>query len=120
PLVLRVDPPGATVEVRRYGTHHRRLVDEPTGEVLTAPVRGHALPHGSYLLVVSAPGRETVRLPVRLERDTPWDPVVPGGEPWVLRLPEAGAVGDGDCLVPGGWFACGGDVRVASALPARR
>ncbi|MCB9662957.1 MAG: SUMF1/EgtB/PvdO family nonheme iron enzyme [Alphaproteobacteria bacterium] len=120
PLVLRVDPPGATVEVRRYGAHHRRLVDTPTGEVLTAPVQGHLLPHGSYLLVVSAPGRETVRLPVRLERDTPWDAVVPGGAPWTLRLPEAGALGAGDCLVPGGWFACGGDLRVASALPARR
>ncbi|MEQ1565893.1 MAG: SUMF1/EgtB/PvdO family nonheme iron enzyme [Myxococcota bacterium] len=110
-LVLATDPPGAEVVIERYATVDRRLVPTDPRSLGTTPVRA-TLSHGSYRVVLRAPGRAEVVYPIRLERAGVWDATV--------SLPPAGAIGPDECLVPGGWFACGGDPEAPEALPERR
>ena len=120
-LSLTTDPPDATIHVLRQVLRDRRLHVELAGQPVAAPLRGHVLPAGSYVLRVVAPGREVVRYPLEIRRGLAWDSTPPeGGAPAPLWLPPAGSVRTGEVYVPAGWFRAGGDPEALNALPACR
>ncbi len=120
-LSLATDPPEAQAVVRRGTVVQRRRVFQADGEVHRAPLDAIVLPRGAYLIDLSAPGRDPVSYPVRLGRVEHWEGRGPGDDRrWRLRLPPAGALGEDEVLVLGGWFTAGDDVAAANALDALR
>ncbi|WP_170319523.1 bifunctional serine/threonine-protein kinase/formylglycine-generating enzyme family protein [Polyangium spumosum] len=120
-LSLVTDPEDAEVLLCRYAARDRRLVAEPLRHLGRAPIREAVLPRGSYLLVISAPGRAEVRLPVCIERGAHWNGAPPGEEgPGLLALPFLHELGPDDCFVPAGHVDIGGDPEAPDSLPGRR
>ncbi len=117
-ILLATEPPDAEVEVFRFHQRHRRLVPRPTGIVKRAPLAGLQLPHGSYLLELRHPGRETVRFPIQLGRCEQVQPYAKDGKtPVPIHLPPAGTVNPRtEAWVPGGWFLAGGDPSFGNAV----
>ncbi|MEY3210774.1 MAG: hypothetical protein RIT28_1255, partial [Pseudomonadota bacterium] len=115
-VLLRTDPPGVEVILRRYVERDRRLIAEDPRDVGPSPVKELELPLGSYLFTLSAPDRCPVRVPVALRRLERWDGVPPwAADPLPLRLPPAGVLADDDIFVSSGWFLSGGDPDSPSA-----
>ena len=98
-LNLKVEPAGATIRMSRYVIKNRRLVPEFIQDLETT--EGLALPMGSYLLEISAQGRESVRYPVSIRRSATWTGSV--------TLPTAGTVRDSEIIICGGPFRAGLD-----------
>ncbi len=120
-VTLFTDPAGAAVEIWRFEERDRRLVEVPTGRVEATPFVDLPLAMGSYLLKIRHPGRCTVRYLVNIARNGAWEGVPPGAErPFPIPLPEAGAIGEGECYVPAGWVTLGGDPDAMDGLPAHR
>jgi serine/threonine-protein kinase len=120
-LTLHTDPPGARVTAYRYVERGRRLRLERHGELGLTPLSSARLPHGSYLLVVRKPGKESVLYPVCIERAGHWDGVAPGeSQTRAIQLLPHGSTPKGFVRIPAGWFPSGGDSGAAEALPARR
>ena len=116
-MLIRTDPPGAHAVLHRFVERGRRLVTERLDDLGAAPV-DRWLPKGSYLVELSAPGRQTARYPVFLQRGLPWDAVPPHQEEGeAVWLPPIGALGDEDIYVPAGWFRMGGDALAHAASP---
>ncbi len=93
-----VTTPAATVEVERYLPSGRKLVARPHARGAGTPFAVSAAP-GSYLLIVSAQGHATVRLPLLLRRgETRTERIV---------LPRASDVPAGFVYVPAGRFLYG-------------
>ena len=106
-LALDSTPSGAAVTIHRYEELDRRLQTRVYRSGLTTPFE-LSLPAGSYLVVLEAPGHETVRYPVRIEREGTWNTTPPGEDrPRPVWLPEEGTVGPGACFVPAGWSVVG-------------
>jgi serine/threonine-protein kinase len=119
-LSLVTDPPGARVTLCRYVTQDRRLVPEVVEEIGPTPIRERALPRGSYLLRVAAPGRAEVAYPVLIERGEHWDGIPPGSaEPYPIPLPRVEELGKDEIYVPAGWCWTG-DPGALDGLPRRR
>ncbi len=119
-LTLRTDPPGARVELHRFVRRERRLIPVFDCELGVTPLAQVPVEMGSYVLHLSAPGREVVRYPVHISRNHRWEGVRPGStESAVVTLPAAGTLGDNDCFVPAGWFNSGGDSLSVDSLPGR-
>lgn len=117
---LFTDPPGAEVEAARIEPRLGRRVAVPDRHLGTTPLRGVSLPHGSWLLTLRAPGREPVRYPLVLERFGHHRSVRPGAtEPHRVVLPPLGSVGESACVVPGGFYRCGGELGIEPLAPAR-
>ncbi|MBP6849079.1 MAG: SUMF1/EgtB/PvdO family nonheme iron enzyme [Kofleriaceae bacterium] len=119
-LTLVTEPP-AQVELRRYELRGRRLVDEHVRDLGVTPLRALALPRGSYLLILRAPGHHEVRYPVAIGRQEHWDPVRPGDATTTpVVLPRLGEVDDDEVFVAGGPFWCGGDPQAAGEVMPRQ
>ncbi|APR78462.1 serine/threonine protein kinase [Minicystis rosea] len=119
-LTLVTDPPGARVTLCRYVTRERRLVPEVVEDIGPTPIRERALPRGSYLLRIAAPGRAEVAYPVLIERGEHWDGCPPGSaEPHPIPLPRVEELGDDEVYVPAGWCWTG-DPEAPDGLPRRR
>jgi serine/threonine protein kinase/formylglycine-generating enzyme required for sulfatase activity len=109
-VTLHTVPSGAQVEVFKYVTRDRRLEREPMGIKRTTPLVKMQLPMGSYVLVITAPGRVPVQYPVWIRREEHWDGVPPGqSEPMPIVLPTIDQIDDDEVYVPGGWFWSGHD-----------
>lgn len=98
-VTLRVWPEGATVSLQRAdGNLARRgwLAEELVG---TTPVVDKAVPSGSYLLTIRAPGRVTIPYPIYLY----------AGESFSAKftLPTPAQVPDGMAYIPPGRFLYG-------------
>jgi serine/threonine-protein kinase len=120
-LTLHVATPGASMRLERLELRKRRLVAVEGRELGSQPLREFPLAMGSWLLRVRAPGHADVRYPVAIGRGERWDDTHPlTGEPAPLVLPPAGALGDDECFVPGGWFMAGGDPRAPGTPLSRR
>jgi serine/threonine-protein kinase len=120
-LTLVTDPEGAEVLAERYVLRDRRLVPGPPAALGRTPLRAVALPKGSYLLRIRAPGRVEVRYPVLIERGGHWDGVPPGGhDAHPIALPAVSELGPEDVYVPAGWCWTGGDPLAVDGLPGRR
>ena len=118
---LLTEPPGAEVTLLRYVERSRRLVAERVGSIGETPLSAVAVPHGSYLLRVSAPGFRDVRYAVWIGRGEHWDGVPPGGSaPLVIPLLADGELDADDVYVPAGWFSAGGDPSAGDSLAAQR
>jgi serine/threonine-protein kinase len=121
---LATDPPGATAELHRYVVRDRRLQLEKVGNLGTTPLERVSLPMGSYMVILSAEGRQTVRYPVQIRRLEFWDGVPPeGGSTAPVYLPREGELDADEIYVPAGWFWSGGsDVAIGrrSVMPRRR
>ncbi|MEL6341956.1 MAG: bifunctional serine/threonine-protein kinase/formylglycine-generating enzyme family protein [Myxococcota bacterium] len=119
-LNLITDPPGARVLLFGYQTVHRRLQPQLLGGALTTPIVDLPLAMGSYLLVVQAPGRMTVRYPIWLGRQDQWSQLPPGDTaPRPLQLPLLQEMRADEVYVPEGWFRSGGDRDAYQSLPGR-
>ncbi len=120
-LTLSTDPEGARVTLYRYVMFQRRLVPEFVGDLGTTPLVEVPLDRGSFLLVLTAPGYETVRYPVFIERGERWDGCPPGSrEPVAIRLPRVGELAEDEIYVPAGYTWTGGDPEAPDSLPRRR
>ncbi|MEZ4434032.1 MAG: SUMF1/EgtB/PvdO family nonheme iron enzyme [bacterium] len=120
-LTLATDPPGARAQLYRLVEVHRRLEPRFERELGVTPLDAVPLPRGSYLVRLTAEGREPVDYPVFIERSGHWDGVRPGEKaPHPIRLPRAGELDRDDVYVPAGWFWSGGDAEAIEALPRRR
>lgn len=120
-LSLVTDPPGAIVRLYRYDRQQRRQVTTFIRMLGTTPLVDVSLPRGSYLLTLQATGRETVRYPVRIDREAHWDGIRPGATAAApIVLPQASALSGNDVYIPAGWFRSGGDGIAPFSLPRRR
>lgn len=119
-LTLVTEPP-AQVELRRYELRGRRLVDEHVRDLGVTPLRALALPRGSYLLILRAPGHHEVRYPVAIGRQEHWDPIRPGDATTTpVVLPRLGEVDDDEVFIAGGPYWCGGDPQAAGEVMPRQ
>ncbi|MDI1476504.1 SUMF1/EgtB/PvdO family nonheme iron enzyme [Polyangium sp. y55x31] len=120
-LSLVTDPEGARVTLYRYTMFQRRLVPELVGDLGVTPLVEVPLDKGSHLLVLDAPGYETVKYPVLIERGEPWNGCPPGGrEPHPIKLPRVGELFDDEVYVPAGYTWTGGDPEAPDSFPRRR
>ena len=120
-LNLVTDPPHVQVEIFRIAPIERRLQPAEVVYQGEAPLHSLALPQGSYLCLLRAPGCQTTRYPIWIERGQVWDSVPPGhNAPQPVRLLREGQQREGECYVPAGWFVAGGDPKAAESLPRRR
>ena len=120
-LTLLTDPDGVEVMAQRYERKHRRLVLDKPSLLGTTPLDGAAIPMGSYLLTLSAPGYASVQCPIFIGRQDRWESKPPGEDrPHILRLPRAEHLDDGDIFVPAGWFWAGDDRERSHAIPKQR
>ena len=110
-LSLQTSPRGAEVLLFRYRLHRRRLRPVFEAHLGHAPLRDVPLPMGSYLLVLRAPGRHTVRYPVAIGRQQHWQAPAP------IPLPPLGALLADEAYVPPGPFLVGGDPQAYQSLP---
>lgn len=106
-LSLDAGVEGATAELARFVERDLRLVPEPV-ETVDMPLVRHAVPPGSWLVTVRAPGRAPARYPVLLERMD--------HHRGSVRLYRPEEVGEGWCQVPAGPFRMGGDPRARQPL----
>ena len=119
-LSLVTDPEGADVGLYRWVARERVLVAEQVRDLGTTPLRSVRLPAGSYLLRLSARGRQGVELPVRIDRGVHEDGRSPGGEAAPIELPPLGELGANDVFIPPGMFRAGGDPDAPGGLEASR
>jgi formylglycine-generating enzyme required for sulfatase activity len=98
-LSVTVSPPGASLVLGRFvpGEHRRKRL-EPV-ELPAGPIAEQALPAGSYLLALTAPGRAPVRFPFVLRRRS--------RASFAIELPESARVPSGYAYVPPGPFLFG-------------
>ncbi|MDI1446195.1 SUMF1/EgtB/PvdO family nonheme iron enzyme [Polyangium sp. 6x1] len=120
-LTLVTDPEGARVTLYRYTMFQRRRVPELVGDLGVTPLVEVPLDKGSYLLLLDAPGYETVKYPVLIERGEPWDGCPPGGrEAHSIKLPRVGELFVDEVYVPAGYTWTGGDPEAPDSFPRRR
>jgi serine/threonine-protein kinase len=120
-LTLLTEPSGVEVMAQRYEQKHRKLVLEKPSILGTTPLEEAAIPMGSYLLTLTAPGYATVRCPVFIGRQDRWESRPPGAEKTnLLRLPRAEHLEENDVFVPAGWFWAGDDRERSHAIPKQR
>lgn len=121
-LDLDSDPRGARAECFKYALRDRRLVPERVGDLGHTPLRGVRLDHGSYLILLHAPDRPTVRVPVRIERGGHWTNLPPAHHPRAgdprVRMPAAGVIRPDEVFVAAGWTLTGAPTA-KSGLPWR-
>ncbi|MFT3916710.1 MAG: bifunctional serine/threonine-protein kinase/formylglycine-generating enzyme family protein [Anaeromyxobacteraceae bacterium] len=96
---LRPGVPGASVRILRIDDGGPRWRELPGGEERAVPAEPLVLLPGSYVLELSAPGRERVRAPVKVARGD-WRRVE-------LELPPSGSTPEGFVYVPAGEFLFG-------------
>ncbi len=115
-LTILTNPEKANVILYRCERKNRRLIPVKFKEMQT-PIYEIPIPCGSYIAEISAPGRTTVRYPVRIDRLGHWDGVPPDGDwPESIWLPPKGHLADNDIYVPRGWFWYGSDPMGGGAL----
>ena len=110
---LRTRPEGAEVIAERFDPRSLVWKREEAVELGRTPLEGVFLEPGSWLLTVSAPGRQPMRYPVRIPRGRHHDA---GPDPLPLLRPEE--LGAGMSYVPAGPFLSGGDSEAPGSLPA--
>ena len=119
-LTLRTHIDGVRVHLERYTPHHQRLVVEPVADLGETPVVSYPLEMGSYRVILKKEGHHNVVYPVHISRGMNWDSVDPNGVQRPISLPKYGTLRDGECLVPAGWFKCGGDPETYRCFDAHR
>jgi len=99
-LVLTTDPP-ATATLHPWVSVDRRLVEGPGVDLGSTPL-DLSLDPGSWLVVLRAPGRATVRYPIQLRRARTWTGAItlPRDLPGVCWVPAGPAWFGGDPLAP--------------------
>ncbi|MBM74327.1 MAG: hypothetical protein CMK59_02905 [Proteobacteria bacterium] len=111
----------AQVVLHHYKDLHRRLVTEHIRTLGTTPLFDIALHHGSYLLEISAPQKETIRYPIFIERMGHWNGIPPEeSKPQPLVLPKKDSFNEAECFVPKGWCDIGGDPLAPHALSEKK
>lgn len=121
-LTLATDTAGARAVIKRYEPVGRYLMfNEEKTRAVSAPIHELAVPRGSYLVLLTAPGYREVRYPVVIGREEHWDGVRPGDQaPYPIRLLRDEELEADDVYIPAGWFIAGGDPRAGESLPRRR
>ena len=125
-LTLVTDPPGARVTLCRYGEVGPAAgAGGGGGNRGPTPIRERALPKGSYLLRIAAPGRAEVAYPVLIEWGEHGGGRIPPGsaEPYLIPLPRVEELGEDEVYVPAGAGqgpAIPGARRIAAAAAVDR
>ncbi len=116
-LSLETEPEAAAVTLYRFEEEDRQQVPKLVGSLGATPIIATELPHGSYLLIIEAPGYEVVRYPFLLDIDHAWHGCPPGeGRPAKVRLPPVGSLAPWERFVPEGWYEAG-DPQARGGLP---
>ncbi len=118
-LTLHTEVP-CSATLYRYVSQGRVLVPELVEELGHTPVCGIQLAMGSYLVELRAEGRETVRYPVAIGRNTHWTCTrLASSGPEAIELPTLGSLATDERFVAGGWCTTGGDANAKNSLPER-
>ncbi|MEO1273476.1 MAG: protein kinase, partial [Myxococcota bacterium] len=118
-LSLTTEPSEVNVALARFTAHHRRLVLDQPRVLGPTPLQATELEQGSYLLTLEAPGYDTVRYPVLIERQKHWNTTPPQATaPQSIQLPPKGVLDpETDCFIPAGWFQLGEQGAAYDTLP---
>jgi eukaryotic-like serine/threonine-protein kinase len=120
-LSLFTDPAGAEVYIESYSINRRKLVPGRPAYFGTTPLRELPIAMGSYRLRIRKRGCREVLYPVEIGRLEDWSGRRPGGSEAIpLPLPPEGRLPAETCLVPAGWFWCGGDSKALKSMPKTR
>jgi serine/threonine-protein kinase len=111
-LSLTTDPPDAEVICERFEKRGLIYRLDDRRELGKTPLSRVSLEMGSYLLTLTAEGREPVRYPVRIDRTEHRDLTKTP-----IRLLDAESIGEGFVYVPAGPFLYGGDSEAPGSLP---
>jgi len=111
-FTLDTNPTHAEVVCLRFERRAQRAIALPFEHFGRTPLQVVALPVGSYLLIVRAPGHRVTRYPLRIRRREHHHPDRP------LRLVREDAGVHGFTHIPAGMFTFGGDPGTPGALPA--
>ncbi|WP_437587203.1 nSTAND1 domain-containing NTPase [Sorangium sp. So ce1000] len=98
-IAIETSPPGADVALERFVLKGERWVAVPEPSLGSTPVADRPVPPGSVVLVLSAPGRASARLPLVLERGE--------ARRIALDLPPAATMPEGFVFIPPGRFLYG-------------
>ncbi|MBO86848.1 MAG: protein kinase [Deltaproteobacteria bacterium] len=113
--------PRARVHLYRCERKDRRLVPVFERELGHTPLVDLALPNGTWLLELSAPGRTLVQYPVLVERSQHTGSTPPeGGCALRIPLPKEADLGRREVYVPSGWCIVGGERLWAASGPRQR
>jgi len=93
---------GARARLSRVHTEGRKRV-AAYERTLELPAQAEPVGMGSYVLSIDAPGRASVDLPIRIERQGQWPPT-PWSDRVTLQLPGEAELGADDVWVPAGPF----------------
>jgi len=119
-LHLRTEPPGARATLYRFEEQERRLVEVLERDLGPTPIVDLPLAMGSYLVTLELPGHHRVRYPVFIDRGRVWDTVAPGEDQATpVWIPPLGAIAEGECYVPAGWYLAGGQGPFGMRPPSR-
>jgi len=110
-LILRSDPPGASVTAARYLEVDLQLTTLMDEEMGTTPLNNVPIHHGNWVLTLSMPGYRDVVMPVQIDRGEVTDVS--------CRFFRDEEIGAHMVYVPGGVFVAGGDPACASARNRR-
>ena len=110
-LDLEVVPRDAEITLHPMVEEDLVLVDGPGRRIGRGSV-SLELAMGSYVLIVKAPGHESVRYPVCIERNTHWR--------GTLKLLTEGMIPEGFVYIPGTEAWLGGDPLATNGWPLRR
>jgi serine/threonine protein kinase/formylglycine-generating enzyme required for sulfatase activity len=111
-MKLQAEPNTTVATLFRVEPQDFVLTPGEAEELGVGPREVEGLMPGRYLVVLRAPGRHAVQVPVRLGRGE--DAVVH------VRLRPDAAIGRDFAHIPAGRFLLGGDLAAARALPAQR
>ena len=119
-LSILTEQEGVRVHLERYVPYYKRLVPELVADLGLCPIVDLPVEMGSYRLVLHKEGYQTLSYPVSIRRGEHWRPCDAHGKARPIVLPKQGAVGENECLIPAGWFECGGDEQAQNSYSRRR
>ena len=111
-LALETTPSGAQVTVSTYVPQGKHLELRAEGSIGPTPIRDLAMPMGSYLALIEAPGFRPVRCPILITRQ--------GRVELQIPLHKDEEIGEGFVYVPPGECILGADPDAFRPLPTRR
>ena len=117
-LTLVISENVLSVTIQRFVLQNRRLVLSKPKPLDPASIREHPLQKGSYVVTCTTTSGVQVRYPVRISRLEHWNPIHPHTQQQVPLILPTGAISD--CVVPAGWFYCGGDPEALNVLPRKK
>lgn len=110
-LRLHTTPAGAQVTLLRVVERDRLLIDTAPRSLGHTPLDAVTLPTGRSVLIIEAPDRRPVRLPILAWQGDQLD--------FTVHIPTDAALGADFVFIPGGTYVRGGDPEALLSKPAQ-